>query len=250
MQKLTYFLLVLVAGTIIFSAVRHPKPIATATVTASQSNREDYRKINERFPTVDYDDKQDLPDPEKNAKRKAKQKRYNDTALVASHVQPGTDEAALFLEPHSTLPALPVAESDIVVVGTIGTAQALLSESKRNVFSEFTLIVEDVLKSKIQGVRQGSVLTIDRVGGHVKYPNGQRVLYRITDVNMPQVGGRYLLFLTSKHNYQDLSILSAYQLTPDGAIPLDELAQTASLTGVSEADILQKVRNLLQNSAN
>jgi hypothetical protein len=247
MQQLTYFLLVLVAGTIIFSAVRHSKPIPTATVTGSQSNRDDYKKIKERFPTADYDDNQDLPDPEKNAKRKAKQKRYNDNELVTSHVQPGTDEAALILEPHITFPALPVAESDIVVVGTIGTAEALLSESKRNVFSEFTLTVEDVLKSKIQGVEQGSVLTIDRVGGHVKYPNGQRVLFRIAGLNMPEIGGRYLLFLTLKHNNEDISILTAYQLTPNGAIPIDEPYHVASLTGVSEVDILQRVRNLIQN---
>jgi len=248
MQRLTYFLLLVVAGTIIFSAVRHPKPIPTAT--ASQKNRDDYKKINERFPTADYNDKQDLPDPEKNAKRKAKQKRYNDDDLGASHVEPGVDEAALTLEPHFTFPALPVAESEIIVIGTIGTAQALLSESKRNVFSEFTLAVEDVLKSKIQGVAQGSVLTIDRLGGHVRYQNGQRVLFRITGLNMPQVGGRYLLFLTSKHNNEDISILTAYQLTPNGAIPLDELSQVASLTNITEVDILQRVRNLIQNSAN
>ena len=244
MQKLTSFLLVLLVGTIALSVVRHRNPIPA---TAGQQNREDYKKINERFPTANYDDEQDLPDPEKNAKRKEKQKRYNDGELVASHVEPGVDEAALTLEPHFTFPALPVAESEIVVVGTVGTAQAHLSENKRNVFSEFTLTVEDVLKSKIQGVEQGSVLTIDRVGGHVKYPNGQRVLFRITGLNMPQIGGRYLLFLTLKHNNEDISILTAYQLTPNGAIPLDELYQVASLTSVTEVDILQRVRNLIQN---
>jgi hypothetical protein len=247
MQKLTYFLLVLVAGTIIFSAVRHPKPIPTATVTGSQSNRDDYKKIKERFPTADYDGNQDLPEPEKNAKRKEKAKRYNDNDLVDSRGEPGVDEAALTLEPHFILPALPVAESEIVVVGTIATAQAHLSENKRNIFSEFTVTVEDVLKSKIQGVEQGSVLTIDRVGGHVKYPNGHRILYRIAGLNMPQTGGRYLLFLTLKHNNEDISILTAYQLTPNGAIPLDEPYHVASLTGVSEVDILQRVRNLIQN---
>lgn len=246
MQRLTFFLLLLVAGTITLSAVRHEN--STPITTPSQKTTDDYKKIKERFPTADYDDKQDLPDPEKNAKRKAKQKRYNDTDLVASHVEPGVDEAALFLEPHFTFPALPVAESEMVVVGTIGTAQALLSESKRNVFSEFTLIVEDVLKSKIQGV--GSVLTIDRVGGHVKYPNGQRVLFRIAGLNMPQIGERYLLFLTSTHSKEDISILTGYQLTSNGAIPLDELYQVASLTGVTEVDILQRVRNLIQKSAN
>src|SRR5215210_5511392 len=227
MAKLTYFLLVLVAGTIIVSAVRDPKPIPIPT--ASQKNRDDYKKINERFPTADYDDEPDLPDSQKNAKRKEKQKRYNDFELVSSHVSEGVDEAAFFPEPHLTFPALPVAESEIVVIGTIGTAQAHVSESKLNVFSEFTLTVEDVLKSKIHGVAQGSVLTIDRVGGHVKYPNGQRVLYRVAGLNMPQIGGRYLLFLTLKHNNEDISILTGYQLTPNGAIPLDELNQVASV---------------------
>ena len=150
----------------------------------------------------------------------------------------------MFLEPPFTFPALPVAESEIVVVGTIGAAQALLSENKRNVFSEFTLIVEDVFKSNIPGVAQGSVLTIDRVGGHVKYPNGQRVLFRIARLNIPQTGGRYLLFLTSIHNKEDISILIGYQLTPNGAIPLDALHQVASLTGVTEVELLQRVRNL------
>lgn len=241
MQKLTYFLLVLVVGTIAVSVVRHPNSIATAPAN------QHYKRINERFPTADYDE-QDLPDTDKNAKRKAKQKRYNDGDWVSS-VEPGVDEAALTLEPHFTFPALPVAESEIVVIGNIGTAQAHLSESKRNVFSEFTLTVEVVLKSKIP-VAQGSVLTIDRVGGHVKYPNGQRVLFRITGLNMPQVGGRYLLFLTSEHNKTDLSILTAYELTPNGTIPLDELSHVTNLSGISEDDILERVRTLIKNSAN
>ena len=249
MQRFTYFLLLLVAATIALSAIRHADEKPT-TIAAPTQKTSDYKKINERFPSTDYADKQDLPDPEKNAKRKEKQKRYDDTDLVASHVEPGVDEAALFLEPHITFPALPVAESEIVVVGTVGTAQALLSESKRNVFSEFTLTVEDVLKSKIDRVAQGSVLTIGRVGGHVKYPNGQKVLFRIAGLNMPEIGGRYLLFLTSTHSKEDISILTGYQLTPNGALPLDELYQVASLSGVTEVEILQRVRNIIQESAN
>jgi hypothetical protein len=247
MQKLTYLLIVLVVGTLAVSVGRHRNPIPATT---AQKNRADYKKINERFPTVNYDDKQDLPDPEKNARRKEKQKRYNDGELVDSRGDPGVDEAALTLEPHFTFPALPVAESEIIVVGTIGAAQAHLSENRLNIFSEFTVTVEDVLKSNVQGVAEGSLLTADRVGGHVQYPNGHRVLFRITGLNMPQVGERYLLFLTSTHNKKDISILTAYQLTSNGAIPLDELSQLASLTGVTEVDILQKVRNLIQKSDN
>ena len=242
MHKLTYLLLILVLGTLSFSVVRHWNLTSSAVVPQKQL---DHKKVNDRFPTAEYD-KQDLSDPEKNAKRK----RYNDGKLVYSKIDPSTVESVFTPEPHFTFPALPVAESDLVVVGTIGGGQAQVSENKRNVFSEFTLIVENVLKSK-DPVAEGSVLSVDRIGGHVKYPNGQRVLYRVFGINMPQTGSRYLFFLTSKHNKADLSILTGYELTPDGVAPLDEeLPQVRSLTGVSERDILQRTRELLANSSN
>jgi hypothetical protein len=244
MHRLTYFLLVLVLGTLGLSVFRHWNPIRAAIAT--QKDPDHHKKVNERFPNADYDE-QDSSDSEKNAKRK----RYNDGRMVYSTVGPSTVESVFTPEPHFSFPALPVAESDIVVVGTVGTGQAHLSENKKNVFSEFTLIVENVLKSKTSSVVQGSVLTIDRIGGHVKYPSGQKVLYRIFGMNMPQIGSRYLFFLTSKHNKEDLSILTGYELTQDGAAPLDEeLPQVRSLTGVSENDILQRVRNLVRNSSN
>jgi hypothetical protein len=244
MHKLMYLLLVLVLGTLTFSVVPDRNLITSAT--APQQQPDHYKKVNERFPTTDYD-KQDLSDPEKNAKRK----RYNDGRLVSSTTDPAIVETEFIGEPHFTFPALPVAESELVVVGTIGSGQAHLSENKRNVFSEFTLIVESVLKSKDPGVVQGSVLTVDRIGGHVKYPNGHKVLYRVFGVNMPQIGSRFLFFLTSKHNKADLSILTGYEFTQEGVAPIDEeLPQVKSLTGVSEKDILQRVRKLLPNSSN
>lgn len=63
-----------------------------------------YKRMNERFPTVDYDDKQDLPDRENNAKRKAKQKRCKDGDLVPLDLGPGVDESASSLETPFTFP--------------------------------------------------------------------------------------------------------------------------------------------------
>ena len=249
MHRLTYVLLILVLGTLGFSVARH-RNLTNTTIAAQQDQEqkqlERIKKVNERFPTAEYNHL-DSTDPQKNAKKK----RYNDGHLVKATVNPETVETEFFPEPHINFPALPLAESDIVVVGTIGGGQAHLSENKRNVFSEFTLIVEEVFKSKSSGVSQGSVLTIDRIGGHVKYPNGQKVLYRIAGLNMPQIGSRYLFFLTSKHNKDDLSILTGYELTQTGAVPLDEgLPEVTSLTGTSEKDILQTVRDLVAKSSN
>jgi len=247
MEKLTYVLLVLVLGTLGFSLARNQNFITATTAgqeDAERKYREHNKKIKERFPTVDYN-KPESSDPEK----KAKKKRYNDGNWVYSNVGPDVNEAIFTPEPHVTFPPLPVAESDIVVVGTVGSGEAHLSDNKKNIFSEFTLVVEEVLKSKMSGIGQGSVLTADRIGGHVVYPNGQKFLYRVFGVNMPQVSSRYLFFLTSKHNKEDLSILTAYELTETGAVPLDEqLRETAALNGVSEKDILQRVRGLIANS--
>jgi hypothetical protein len=247
-HRLTYVLLILVLGTLGFSLGRHrnlPKPTIAAQKDQQQKQLEHIKKVNERFPTAEYN--LDSADPQKIAKKK----RYNDGHLVKATVNPETVETEFFPEPHITFPALPLAESDLVVVGTIGGGQAHLSENKRNVFSEFTLIVEEVFNSKSSGLSQGSVLTIDRIGGHVKYPNGQKVLYRIAGLNMPQIGSRYLFFLTSKHNKADLSILTGYELTQTGAVPLDEgLPEVTRLTGTSEKDILQRVRDLIAKSSN
>jgi hypothetical protein len=245
MHKLTFCLLVLVLSTLGVSVLRHRNTILQAIVR--QKDADHYKRISERFPTADYNE-QNVLDPE-NARKREKKKRYNDGKLVFSSPQPWLLESVFTPEPHLDFPSLPVSESDIVVVGTVGTGAAHLSENKRNVFSEFTLIVEDILKSRISGIVQGSVLTIDRIGGHVKYPNGQKVLFRVAGMNMPQSGARYLLFLTSKHNKEDLSIVTGYELTDSGAIPLDELPQVASLTGVAEADILQRVRSVIRNSS-
>jgi hypothetical protein len=243
MHKLTYSLLILVLGTLGFSILRpqHSAPPALAV-----QKRPDYRIVNERFPTADYSEP-DLPDPEKNAKRKEKQKRYNDGQWVFTRVSPGVDESGLTA--HISFPPLPVNESEVIVIGTIFNAEAHLSESKRNVFSEFTLSVENVLKSTIPHVGPGSLLTIDRVGGHVKYPNGQRVRYRIDGLNMPQVGARYLFFLTSKHNKQDLTIVTAYELVQDGTIPLDDLPELRDLPATTESELVKKVRELIETAA-
>jgi len=249
MHRLTYVLLILVLSTLSFSLARH-RNLTKTTIAAEkdqeQKQREHIKKVNERFPTAEYN-QVGSADPQKTAKKK----RYNDGHLVKATVNPETVETEFFPEPHINFPALPLAESDLVVVGTIGAGQAHLSENKRNVFSEFTLIVEEVFKSTPSGVSQGSVLTIDRIGGHVKYPNGQKVLYRIAGLNMPQIGSRYLFFLTSKHNKDDLSIVTGYELTQTGVVPLDEgLPDVTRLAGTSEKDILQTVRDLVAKTSN
>ena len=61
------------------------------------------------------------------------------------------------------------------LIGVVGETKAHLSENKRNVFSEFRVAVETVLKTSDEQMKQGSVVTIDRMGGFVTYSNGQKI---------------------------------------------------------------------------
>lgn len=196
-----------------------------------------------RFPTAEYNEA-DLSDPGKNQLRKEKQKRQNNFKIVAKDPPEWQTERVFVGEGAMSFPALPVAESKYVVLGRVTNAAAHLSENKKNVFSEFTVLVERVFKTAKDSVVEGSEITVDRIGGYVKYPNGRTLLYRVAATNMPGVGERYIFFLTSK-NQEDLSILTAYAITADGVAPLDESEQFEAFRGLGEDVFLQKLRDSL-----
>ncbi len=196
-----------------------------------------------RFPTAEYNEI-DLADLRKNQLRKEKQKRHNDFKIVAKEPPEWQTERVFIGEGAMNFPALPVAESKYVVLGRVTNAEAHLSENKKNVYSEFTVLVEKVFKTAKDSVVEGSEVTVDRIGGYVKYPGGRTLLYRVAATNMPGVEERYLFFLTSKNN-EDLTILTAYAMTTRGVAPLDESEQFEAFRGLGEDVFLQKLRDSL-----
>lgn len=253
MQKSTSLLLILIIMTLCFSVLRR-NYVFVAAQTSQQTSRqhdikaERYEQAKRHFPTVDYDEP-NLPDTEENRGKKEKQKRFDQLGnWVSATTQPHIVQN-VSMKGYFNFPALPVAESDIILIGLVGETKAHLSENKRNVFSEFKIGVETVFKTSNQQLQKGSVVTVDRMGGFVKYPSGQTVLYRRAGMYMPKVGGRYLIFLNSinKHDY---GILTAYELGETGVIPLDESAQFFVFEGKSEAEILKELRALLLKTSN
>jgi hypothetical protein len=130
------------------------------------------------------------------------------------------------------------------VLGEVKTAEAHVSENKENVYSEFTVLVTKVFKTANSSIIEGSEITIDRIGGFVRYPNGRTVLYSVSGKNMPAVGERYVFFLTSPNN-QDLIIVTAYALRASGVSPLDDSPQFEEFRGIAEDVFLQKLHDSL-----
>lgn len=248
MQRTSYLLTVFIVLTLSFLLVRQTDFFVHARAAQQKDTRaERYELAKRHFPTVDYNEPV-LPDTEENRPKKEKQKRFNDLGNWVSAIpQPYLAENLAVVEGSFNFPALPVEKSEIILIGVVGETKARLSENKRNVFSEFMVAVEKVFKTNNQEVRQSSVVTVNRMGGLVKYSNGQTILHRRSGMYMPKIGGRYLFFLNSlnKHDYE---ILTAYELTEAGVIPLDMASQFFAVEGKTETAILEELRGLITDS--
>jgi hypothetical protein len=244
-QKLTMVLLVLVCATLGLTLGGQRQPEKDNAKEAGYSKQLQARKL--RFPIADYDEP-DLSDSKKNEARKEKKLRKNNHRVVASKPPSWQTELVEINEGGIELPALPVAESAYIVLGKVTAAEAHLSENKKNVYSEFKVSVEKVFKTASSSVFEGTEIVVDRIGGFVKYPNGQLVLYRTFGLDMPLVGQRYLFFLTSK-NQQDLSILTAYESSANGIKPLDESPQFEKHRGQTEEALLHSLHDALSKSS-
>ena len=244
-HKLTYVLLVLVCATLGFTFARQDQAPRDNAKENEYSKQIQARRL--RFPTADYEEP-DLADPKKNQARKEKKLRKNDYRLIARNPPAWQTERLVINEGGMEFPALPVGESTFILLGKVLSAEAHVSENKKNVYSEFRVSVEKVFKTASGSISEGTEIIVDRIGGFVKYPNGHAVLYRISGMDMPFTGGRYLFFLTST-NQQDLSILTAYELGVKGTTPLDEAPQFEKYRGVTEESLVQSLRDSLAKSS-
>lgn len=245
-QKFTLFLVLLVFGTLgLTFATRRNQP-QSRNVTDTEALKQQQEK-KEKFPTAAYDEPE-LTDPKKNQAQKEKKARHNNFSIVAKNPPEWQAQRMFIDEGLALIPALPVAKSGFIVLGEVKAAEAHVSENKENVYSEFTIMVTKVFKTANSSIVEGSEITIDRIGGFVKYPNGRTVLYSVSGKNMPAVGERYLFFLTSPNN-QDLVILTAYALGASGVTPLDDSPQFEKFRGIAEDVFLQNLRSSLTASS-
>lgn len=192
-----------------------------------------------RYPTADFDEALS-PDPSKRAALKQRQLRNNDIAFG----EPSAEDEATALIPERLFdfPALPVTESDAIVLGYVASAKAHRSENKQGIFSEFEVRVDEVLKGE-DLVTKSNMIVVERTGGFLKYPNGRKVLFFIMGYGMPQVGTRNVFFLKSINS--GLRIVTVYELTPDGVLPIDQSKQFSRFQGEKEEAFLATLRDIL-----
>ena len=153
-------------------------------------------------------------------------------------------------------PAFPVS-SDVIVIGTVREAKAYLSEDRTDVYSEVSLSIDEILKAGPQyGLNVGGTVSGDRRGGAVRFPSGKILRREYWTRRIPSTGHRYLLFLKDMGD-SGFSIVTGYQLTGKGVLPLDGMPGSGDSVyenyerhrNTSEASLLDAVRKTISESA-
>jgi hypothetical protein len=149
---------------------------------------------------------------------------------------------------HSRRDPMPLATSDTVVIATIKTGQAYLSNDKRDIYSEFAATVDEVVKTPTAPyLRAGNTIDVQRHGGMIKLPSGKTLVRGAMSDSMPVVGGQYLLFLKYNPDTEDYHLETGHRLQNGRAYQLDSDGQTkdqALRVEGSADELISRVRNL------
>ena len=227
------------SGTVFKNSPGSVKSGQQSVRTAKQLSHEEVIK---RYPVAEFEEPE-LADPVKRAELKER-KRRND---VLTFSEPSHEDEAVgwFPEKNFDFPALPINESDVILIGQVLSGKAHRSENKRGIFSEFEVRVDEVLKGRDPRVTEQTII-VERTGGFLKYPNGRKVLFFVQGYGVPAVGTRNVLFL--KVAGKGFQIVTVYELSPGGVIPLDRGNQFQRFQGEHEAHFISNLRESIANA--
>src|SRR5205085_12682134 len=193
-------------------------------------------------------------EPEKCALRRIRGSRHTrGNKQLIKELTSGIEELPLNSHWWWGLPAIPAANSDVIVVGEVIYAQAYLSNDKTAVYSEFTIRTDAALKNNSSTPLDNTIVA-ERPGGAVRFQSGRIQHYRIDKQGVAQVGHRYLFFLKRNEEGQDFSILTGYELRAGRVFALDSTGDNSNnklpfddYNGCEESTFLNKVRNAIAN---
>ncbi|MEQ1605439.1 MAG: hypothetical protein ABL999_11290 [Pyrinomonadaceae bacterium] len=173
------------------------------------------------FPVVDYVET-DVPD----TARRLKGRKYGLIPILNPSIT-GNSKEAIINEWGQNLIALPIKESQVVVLGKIVGTRAYLSDNRQAVYSEFKIGVEKIFKNETKtNVGVTDVIAAERQGGIVRFPSGFEQWVFIVGQGMPVLNKRYVFFLSYEavglvSQKFDLTILTGYEISDGHIFPLD-----------------------------
>lgn len=240
-RKKAVLILLMVLAIAVITAVAAIRTQDQDTPVSKEQQRLDF--INQ-FPIADYAASLP-PNPEERAKRQSKSRKY-DKSIISVNEQDQIVSSAIHWA--SGLSAIPVDDSDAVVVGEITDAQAFLSNDKTGIYSEFNFRISEILKNDLlTPLTLESVITLERPGGRVKFPSGHISTYFTAGMGMPRVKRQYVFFL--KHETEDgnFLILTGYELRGGHVTLLDNPGEGHPISVNKDKDAASFLNNIRES---
>ncbi len=194
-----------------------------------------------------------LPEPRNPKERELRRlrgKRFDrgggPLASYPEGVNPDDEDLYWFIE--EAPPALPVHDSDLVIIGRVIEQQPYLSANQAGIYTEFNIATERVFKDASTTSPAANEIVAVRDGGFIRLPNGREFKFKVTQMPPAEEGKRYVFFL--KHNIpeQDFSILTQYELKDGKVSPTDsyrrELNGKLPFEGWDETSFLAEVERV------
>jgi hypothetical protein len=176
--------------------------------------------------------------------KKARVKRHNIGEMPFEYIDEQVIEVPRVSHDLLDIPGLPVAQSDVVVVGTVTNAKGYLTEDKSSAYSEYSVNLSEVIKGA--GKFSGSQIIAERFGATVVLPNGRAIPVYDVYSGTPEINHRYVLFLKNSPEGQNYLIVTAYDLSSGRVMTIDRLPQCEIFDGNEESTFLDLVRSNLK----
>lgn len=208
---LLFVWIIIIAAMTAIAAIRSQNPPSLASTQQPQTALDE-----SQWPIADYN-APEPSDPRDRALRKLRSKRYDGGGFV----QESSPEDETTVINGIEYPALPVADSDVVVAGEVVEAQAHLSNDRQAVYSEFTVRIDEVLKYTCAPMAAGNLIAAERAGGRVRFPSSRIKKYRAEGQGMPRAGRQYVLFLKYNADRENYAFVTAYELRGAKVFPVD-----------------------------
>lgn len=199
-------------------------------------------KDRSKYAVADYDEL--LPsDISASTQRKMTNSRYDGQDWVLR--KPDPNDSGVGREDEKQPPsATPVAESGLIIVGEITDSKAHMSNDKLGVYTEFTIRVSKILKNDVdKNLVSGGLVTVDREGGYVLYPNGQKVFYENSNRALPQLGSEYMFFLSADKQSPNYNILTLYEFQNNRIGRLDYVSNKNEFKDATPVIFEQAIRD-------
>ena len=210
-----------------------------------QKNAKDQEPDITHFPILEYEKKPTAS----NSNSEKKRKKYNNRH--APRISESSGSIFSMSDWEVGLSALPAAKSAAVILGEVTQAQAQLSDDETNIYSEFTVQIENILKNdNNSSLGIGSSVVMERLGGRVRLPSGKVIVSQTYKQDLPRIGKRYVFFLTRDNEGEDFHILTGYELRDGRVFPLDKLRSghpITAYTGTSETSFFTDLNRILVN---